>query len=42
MDSFFTTEILSSMLTLTFLEFVLGIDNILFVSIIAGKLSEKN
>ena len=40
MESFFTTEILSALLTLTFLEIVLGIDNILFVSIIAGKLSE--
>ena len=30
------------MLTLTFLEIVLGIDNILFISIIAGKLSEKH
>lgn len=42
MESFFTTEILSALLTLTFLEIVLGIDNILFVSIIAGKLSPKN
>ncbi|MEK9603018.1 MAG: TerC family protein [Flavobacteriaceae bacterium] len=41
MISFFTTEILSALLTLTFLEIVLGIDNILFVSIIAGKLSVK-
>ena len=40
MESFFTTEVLSALLTLTFLEIVLGIDNILFVSIIAGKLSE--
>jgi len=30
------------LLTLTFLEIVLGIDNILFISIIAGKLSEKH
>ena len=42
MESFFTTEIISALLTLTFLEIVLGIDNILFVSIIAGKLSTKD
>lgn len=42
METFFTAEILSALLTLTFLEIVLGIDNILFVSIIAGKLSPKN
>ena len=42
MESFFTTEIISALLTLTFLEIVLGIDNILFVSIIAGKLSPKD
>ena len=41
MESFFSTEILSALLTLTFLEIVLGIDNILFVSIIAGKLTGK-
>ena len=42
MESFFNTEVLSALLTLTFLEIVLGIDNILFVSIIAGKLSPKD
>ena len=42
MEFFFTTEILSALLTLTFLEIVLGIDNILFVSIIAGKLTPKD
>ena len=41
MESFFSMEILSALLTLTFLEIVLGIDNILFVSIIAGKLTGK-
>jgi predicted tellurium resistance membrane protein TerC len=30
-----------SLLTLTFLEIVLGVDNIIFISIIAGKLPEK-
>ena len=40
-------EILSSpdawvaLLTLTFLEIVLGIDNIIFISIAAGKLEQK-
>ena len=42
MESFFTTEILAALLTLTLLEIVLGIDNILFVSIIAGKLTPKD
>jgi len=42
MDTFFTSEVISALLTLTFLEIVLGIDNILFISIIAGKLSEKH
>tara|TARA_S200000501_G_scaffold150373_1_gene141812 strand:+ start:9065 stop:9436 length:372 start_codon:yes stop_codon:yes gene_type:complete len=41
MDSFLTMQILSIPLTLTFLEIVLGIDKILFVSIIAGKLSDE-
>src|SRR5690606_10711074 len=31
-------EIWMSLLTLTFLEIVLGVDNILFISIISGKL----
>lgn len=34
----FTTEILVSLLTLTFLEIVLGIDNVVFISIIGSKL----
>jgi len=42
MDTFFTSEVISALMTLTFLEIVLGIDNILFISIIAGKLSEKH
>ncbi|HUC40603.1 MAG TPA: TerC family protein, partial [Gemmatimonadales bacterium] len=32
------TEILVSLVTLTVLEIVLGIDNIIFISILAGKL----
>jgi predicted tellurium resistance membrane protein TerC len=34
----FTTEILISLLTLTFLEIVLGIDNIVFISIVGSRL----
>lgn len=38
MSDIFTTAALVSLLTLTFLEIVLGIDNIIFISIVAGKL----
>ena len=38
MDQLFTAEALVSLLTLTFLEIVPGIDNIIFISIQAGKL----
>ncbi len=38
---FTSLEIWMSLLTLTFLEIVLGIDNIVFISIVAGKLSEE-
>ena len=41
MDSLFTAESIISLLTLTFLEIVLGIDNIIFISIAANKLSRK-
>lgn len=41
MEQFFTSEAISALLTLTFLEIVLGIDNILFLSIITQKLDEK-
>jgi predicted tellurium resistance membrane protein TerC len=34
----FSTEIIVSLLTLTFLEIVLGIDNIVFISIVSGRL----
>lgn len=37
----FTLQALISMLTLTVLEIVLGIDNIIFIAIIAGKLPER-
>lgn len=39
MQEILTTAALTSILTLTILEVVLGVDNIIFISIIAGKLS---
>lgn len=39
MDQLFSAENLVSLLTLTFLEIVLGIDNIIFISIAANKLA---
>lgn len=39
---FASAEIWMSLLTLTFLEIVLGIDNIIFISISAGKLEGKD
>jgi predicted tellurium resistance membrane protein TerC len=42
MESLFTVEGIISLLTLTFLEIVLGIDNIIFISIAANKLSKKD
>jgi predicted tellurium resistance membrane protein TerC len=38
MDAFFTYSGLVALVTLTFLEIVLGIDNVIFISILAGKL----
>ena len=38
MEQLFSVEGLVSLLTLTFLEIVLGIDNIIFISIISGRL----
>ena len=35
---FFSTEIIVSLITLTFLEIILGIDNIVFISIVSGRL----
>ncbi|HEY3403836.1 MAG TPA: TerC family protein [Ohtaekwangia sp.] len=40
MEYLLTTEGLVSLLTLTFLEIVLGIDNVVFISIISNKLPE--
>jgi predicted tellurium resistance membrane protein TerC len=41
MDDLFTTANLIAFLTLTGLEIVLGIDNIIFIAILAGKLPEE-
>ncbi len=38
MDALFTPEALISLITLTFMEIVLGVDNIIFISIVAAKL----
>ncbi len=38
MDAFFTSDNLIALLTLTALEVVLGVDNVIFISILAGKL----
>ncbi|MBI2416582.1 MAG: TerC family protein [Ignavibacteriales bacterium] len=38
MENIFGSEILIALVTLTFLEIILGIDNIIFISILAGKL----
>jgi predicted tellurium resistance membrane protein TerC len=42
MDQLFTAENIVSLLTLTFLEIVLGIDNIIFISIAANKLPSSD
>jgi predicted tellurium resistance membrane protein TerC len=42
MEHLLTADGLISLLTLTFLEIVLGIDNIIFISIAANKLSKKD
>ena len=39
---FLTVDILISLLTLTFLEVVLGIDNIVFISLVAGRMPLAN
>jgi predicted tellurium resistance membrane protein TerC len=38
MDTFFTFPGLVALITLTFLEIVLGIDNVIFISILSTKL----
>ena len=41
MDVLFTTDGLISLFTLTIMEIILGIDNIIFISIVADKLPES-
>jgi predicted tellurium resistance membrane protein TerC len=38
MDAFFTSSGLVALTTLTFLEIVLGVDNVIFISILSSKL----
>jgi predicted tellurium resistance membrane protein TerC len=38
MDAFFSSTGLLALVTLTFLEIVLGVDNVIFISILSGKL----
>lgn len=40
MEIFFTAEAWIALLTLTFLEIVLGVDNVIFISIVTNKLPE--
>lgn len=40
--SFFTYETLVSLATLTFLEIILGIDNLVFIAIVVSKLPKKS
>ncbi|EJL60930.1 TerC family protein [Flavobacterium sp. CF136] len=42
MEIFLNPDAWIALLTLTFLEIVLGIDNIIFISIVTGKLPEEN
>jgi len=42
MEVFLNPDAWIALLTLTFLEIVLGIDNIIFISIVTGKLPEEN
>ena len=42
MPNFASSEVWISLLTLTFLEIVLGVDNIIFLSIVSAKLPEKD
>jgi len=42
MDAFWTADGLIALVTLTFLEIVLGIDNVVFISILSGKLPKTD
>lgn len=41
MEVFLTADAIIAFITLTFLEIVLGIDNVIFISIVTGKLPEE-
>ena len=41
MDAFLTADGLIALITLTFLEVVLGVDNVIFISILSGKLPHR-
>ena len=42
MDAFLTSDGLLALVTLTFLEIILGVDNVIFISILSGKLPQKD
>ncbi|CAN0603900.1 unnamed protein product, partial [Ectocarpus sp. 12 AP-2014] len=42
LEIFTSPDAWMALLTLTFLEIILGIDNIIFISIAAGKLEKKD
>jgi predicted tellurium resistance membrane protein TerC len=42
LEGLFTTEGIISLITLTFLEIILGIDNVVFISITAGRLPQAD
>ena len=42
LEILFSTNALVALLTLTFLEIILGIDNIVFLSIVSGKLPQQD
>ncbi len=42
MDAFLTSDGLLALVTLTFLEIILGVDNVIFISILSGKLPAKD
>ena len=42
MDAFLTSDGLLALVTLTFLEIILGVDNIVFISILSSKLPKKD
>ena len=42
MDAFLTSDGLLALVTLTFLEIVLGVDNVIFISILSSKLPEPD